>query len=367
MARINKIILGLLLVFGGACILSAQQQNQKLNWSTINDFKVFGSLNSFEGAKIQRFPDSLQKDLRERLWKLSENTAGLYLKFKSDAPFIQVTYKPNGVLSFPHMPSTGVSGLDLYIKNQKDFMWVRGNYSFKDQVQYTYAQMEPTDRVREFWLYLPLFQSIEDFQIGVPKGYSLTPILETPTQNPIIIYGTSIAQGACASRAGMAWTNILGRTLSPTVVNLGFSGNGRLETAVIDYISNFDASVFVLDCMANFTSGQGLNPEAARTRLTTAIIKLKQKHPNTPILLVEHAGYSDGEIQKERYITYSRLNQVTKEVYTQMKVSYNGLYLLTKQQIGLTADSFVDGTHPNDYGMLQYSKAYKIAIDSILN
>lgn len=265
------------------------------------------------------------------------------------------------------MPATGVSGVDLYLKQGNRFDWIRGNYSFGELVSYSFSGMQLPEGSYEFWLYLPLFQSIKDFKIGIPESFTISPIDEDSEHDPIIAYGTSIAQGACASRAGMAWSNILGRQLCYPVVNLGFSGNGRLESEVIDYIAQFKASVFVLDCMANFTSGQGLDPLAARERLIQSIISLKQRHPETPILIVEHAGYSDGVIQKHRFTTYNELNKVSREVYLKLKNNYEGLYLLTKQQIGLTADSFVDGTHPNDHGMLQYAKAYEKALTAILN
>lgn len=358
------LILALLLL--STTVITAQHQDEDLNWKSISEFKVFGSLNTFENGEIRRFPDSLQQEVREKLWKLSANTAGLFLKFKTDSPFIKVTYTPGGALSFPHMPATGVSGVDLYLKNAENFDWIRGGYSFGETVSYTFAHMQLAEGTHEFWLYLPLYQSVADFKIGIPKDYSLAPIGEPADRDPIIVYGTSIAQGACASRAGMAWTNILGRELPYPVVNMGFSGNGRLELEVINYISNFNASALVLDCMANFTSGQGLSPEAAKTRLIDAITALKKRHPNTPILMVEHAGYADGVIQKHRYDIYSELNKVSQQVYSELKSTYDDLYLLSKDQIGLTSDSFVDGTHPNDHGMLQYAEAYKEALEKFL-
>lgn len=347
--------------------LSAQYHDKDLNWKSISEFKIYGSLNSFEDGTIGRFPDSLQKKVRPPLWKLSKNTAGFYLKIKTDAPFIKVSYRPLAALSFSHMPTTGVSGVDLYVKTKDGFNWVRGAYAFSQTVDYTYAYMELSEGSHEFWLYLPLYQSIADFKVGIPKDYTFEPIGESSNLHPIIVYGTSIAQGACASRSGMAWSNILGRQTSYPVVNMGFSGNGRLEPQVIDYISSAKASVFILDCMANFTNGQGMNPEKAQERLIASITALKERQPNTPILMVEHAGYGDGAVVKHRYKTYSELNSVTQRVYAALKPTYDDLYLLTKDQIGLTSDSFVDGTHPNDHGMIQYAAAYKKALDKILS
>lgn len=156
----------------------------------------------------------------------------------------------------------------------------------------------------------------------------------------------------------MAWSNILGRKIDYPVVNLGFSGNGRLEEAVINYIAGFKASVYVLDCMPNFTGGQGLNPLEARKRLKSAVSTLRNKHPDTPILIVEHGGYSDGELQPERKKTYKDLNRAVNEVYSDLlSKGIKKIHLLKRKDIGLDVDSFVDGTHPNDYGMLQYARA----------
>jgi hypothetical protein len=40
--------------------------------------------------------------------------------------------------------------------------------------------------------------------------------------------------------------------------------------------------------------------------------------------------------------------------------------MLTKNEINLSNDAFVDGTHPTDLGMEQYARAYAIKLDGIL-
>lgn len=132
----------------------------------------------------------------------------------------------------PHMPATGVSGVDLYMKDANgQALWCAGKYSFGDTVRYTYDNLtyrRQSDKGNEFCLYLPLYNGVNLMEIGVPAG-SHFEFAAPSKKKPVVIYGTSIAQGACASRPGMAWTNILQRKLDFPVVNLGFSGNGRLE------------------------------------------------------------------------------------------------------------------------------------------
>ena len=67
---------------------------------------------------------------------------------------------------------------------------------------------------------------------------------------PVLVYGTSIAQGGVASRPGLAWTALLERKLDRPVINLAFSGNGRLEPEVLDLIAGQVNAAF-----ANFSKG----------------------------------------------------------------------------------------------------------------
>ena len=55
---------------------------------------------------------------------------------------------------------------------------------------------------------------------------------ESPRPAPVVFYGTSITQGGVVSRPGMAFTNIIGRSLSRDVLNFGYSGQGYMELSV---------------------------------------------------------------------------------------------------------------------------------------
>ena len=205
-------------------------------------------------------------------------------------------------------------------------------------------------------------------KIGIDGASGFEQLKTNGNEKPILIYGTSIVQGACASRPGMAWTSLLGRKLNKPIVNLGFSGNGRLEPEIIDFISQLDVSIYVLDCMANFTAGQGLGLDEAKKRLKKAVLDIRERQSITPILILEHAGYSDGEMQPKRMDTYIDLNNLTKEVFNELRhMQIPFIYLLKKEEMGLNSDSYVDGTHPNDFGMIQYANACTKKILEILN
>ncbi|MFQ8805637.1 MAG: SGNH/GDSL hydrolase family protein [Alistipes indistinctus] len=58
-------------------------------------------------------------------------------------------------------------------------------------------------------------------------------------------------QGACASRPGMAWSTILSRKLDYPLLNFGFSGNGTMDSVVLDELGKIDARMYIVDCLPN--------------------------------------------------------------------------------------------------------------------
>ena len=234
---------------------------------------------------------------------------------------------------------------------------------------YIYEKLKPNDSYhklgREYRLYLPLYNTIKELEIGVPKDAIFQPIAKMK-EKPIVVYGTSIAQGACASRPGMAWTNIVGRKLDRPVINLAFSGNGQLEKELIDLINEIDAKIFILDCLPNLTASRFDSIELGK-RISESVKSIRQKHPRTPILLTEHAGYTDGTLMPDREIAYQKANRNMKAAYQHLiKQGISGLHVLTKEEISLDMDAMVDGTHPNDFGMMQYATAYEKKLRAIM-
>ncbi|MCW3117399.1 MAG: lipolytic protein family [Chitinophagaceae bacterium] len=327
-------------------------------------------LNSF----YDRLPARAEQTVRPDVWNLSKNSAGLYIKFNSNASDIIVKYvvQNKGSYAMPHMPATGVSGIDLYAITQGgQWVWAPGRYKFGDTIEYHFSNMEVDQEFKgrdcEFRLFLPLYNSVTWMQFGVPADKSFIPAPLTK-EKPIVIYGTSIAQGGCASRPGLAWTAILERKLDRPLINLAFSGNGRLEKPVIDLINEIDASIYVLDCLPNLVASGGFSDEELERRISTSIKDLREKHPSTPILIVEHSlSRSTGIIETVRNTECEKANKISQLVFAKLTAQgVKGLYQLTNAEIGLGIDATVDGVHPNDIGMEKYAAAYTTRIQTIL-
>ena len=199
--------------------------------------------------------------MRKPVWNLTRDSTGLCVRFVTDSPTIEARWTLNkALLAMPHMPATGVSGLDLYAKaDDGKWRWLAVGQ----------PKVSPTNSVRlvtglpkgprEYLLYLPLYNGVSSVEIGIPKDRQIAKAEPRPEalRKPIVFYGTSITQGGCASRPGMVHTAILGRQLNRPVINLGFSGNGKMEPELADLLAELDPAVYVLDCLPNMTRQGG--------------------------------------------------------------------------------------------------------------
>ncbi len=333
-------------------------------------------------AFYHRLPARAARNVGQRVWGLSKQAAGLMIRFRSNAADIVVRYgtqKGKGrtpVFSMDHMPATGVSGIDLYaIDSNGEEKWCAGKRHFADTITYRFAALNRNDDYhqegREYRLYLPLYSQVEWLEIGVGGQDQFSPLPVRPAR-PIVVYGTSIAQGACASRPGMAWTSMLGRKMDRPLVNLGFSGSAHLETSVVELMAEIDAKIFILDCLPNLPlpawSNLGIsNGEEIKERVRRAVRLLKTKRPKVPILLVDHAGYTEERISDVRQKDYQQVNLLQQAAfYELLQEGHEQLYYLTKEEIDLQMDDMVDGVHPTDLGMAHYAKAYEQKLRSVL-
>jgi len=344
----------------------SQQQTKWYQPTFVEGVCVRDSSNIFH-----RLPTSMKDEVRKPVWDLSENTAGEFIHFKTSATGIKVRYTLTSQnFSMPHMPSTGESGLDLFAMDVNgNWNWAPGNYHFGDTCSYDFKNLfiaKNGTKVSDFYLYLPLYNSVTWLSIGVNEKDSFA-FAEKRKEQPIVAYGTSILQGGVTSRPGLAWTNILERDLDRTIINLGFSGNGRFEKPIFDLMAKVDAKLYILDCMPNLT--RGYSEEEIKNRVVYGVNKLREKNNTVPILFAEHAvGYAPFYMDTARLNEYHHSSLVIEKIFNELsKSGISNIYLLTDKEIGFDINSTTEGLHPNDIGMMKYAVAYQQKIREILN
>jgi lysophospholipase L1-like esterase len=332
-------------------------------WHVVAEWGVEGRGWSDVKRFYDRLPARAEGVVRDAVWELSHNSAGMSCRFTTDAAEIQVRYtllSPR--LDMTHMPASGVSGVDLYTLVQEDqWRYMATVRPASQRVGATVARGIAPGR-RTYLLNLPLYNGIDSLEIGVTRGAAFEPILPR-SEKPVVFYGTSITQGGCASRPGMAFPAILGRRLNVPVINLGFSGNGRMDPEIGRLLTELDAAVFVLDCLANLT------PEQAARRTEPFVRLLREAKPGTPIVLVENPVFAEVLVLPDEMKVHRGLRTAVREAYDRLIASgIQQLYYIEGDALlGQDGEATVDGTHPSDLGMIRYADELEKVLKPLLH
>lgn len=308
-----------------------------------------------------RLPVVAEGKVPAPVWDLSRDSAGMAVRFKSNASNIKVRYTLfRDRMALPHMPATGVSGVDLYAKDKKGkWRWVGVSRPEKKEVAGDLSGAIPAEP-REWLLYFPLFNGIEKLEIGVNEGASFEGL--APRPKPLVFYGTSITHGASASRPGMVHTAILGRKLDRPVMNLGFSGNGKMDASVGELMARLDPALFIIDCNPNMTA------PLIRERCIPLVKQLRAARPQTPVVLVEDRRNTNSWIRPERSQHHSDNHAALKEAFAalQKEGMTRLFYIPGDYLLGHDADGATDGSHPNDLGFMRQAEAFEPVLKDAL-
>ena len=341
------IIILSLLISGGIALPGAgnAEQDDDIRWHDASSLTVEGQGWTETESAYDRLPAKAREQVREAVWNLSRHSAGLRIRFASDAKFATVRWTLiKETLSMPHMPATGASGVDLYARGE-DGEWIFvGNgrpTGLTNEAEFKLPESS------EYALYLPLYNGVSRVELGAYKTRILEPSEPSPEERnkQVVFYGTSITQGGCASRPGMAATSIAGRRLDVPVINLGFSGNGRMEPELARLLGELDPAVFVIDCLWNMT------PEMVSERVEPFVRILREARPATPIILAEDSHFMDHPTGD---------GEILREIYRKLKAEGDKhLHLLPNTgMLGSDTEGTVDGCHPNDLGMMRQAEVF---------
>ena len=333
-----------------------------VDWYDVKEFGVEGKGWSETKKYFDRLPAKAEGFVRDQVWNLSRDSAGMCFRFVSDSPNIYVRYElSRESLSMTHMAATGHSGVDLYAQDGMGIdRWVAVVRPGKQKMDTTLAK-DLAPGSRRYTLYLPLRNGVESLEIGVVRGQSFT-ALSPRNEKPIVFYGTSIMHGACASRPGMAFPSILGRRLRRPIINLGFAGNGRMEIEVGSLLVELNPCVFVIDCLPN------MNESTVSERAVPLVKKIRETHEKTPILLVEDRSFTSTRFFPARKQRHQKNRIALKNAFKELQNLgiKNIFYLDGDNLLGQDGEAATDGSHPSDLGMVRYADAYEPALRAIL-
>lgn len=354
----------------GGTIHQETNNGEELRWHSPLEapFHIAGFPWLAQDGIYRRLPLASEAVLPPAVDTLAYCTAGGQIRFRTNSSRLVIRVRLAGPANMYHMPPTGQCGVDCYLGEP-------GEQSF-----ITTAKFKPTESEYESQLYqwdskkdvavtlnLPLYQGVEEVWIGVDKDAVISDAPAYASSRPVIIYGTSITQGGCASRPGMAYSNILSRMIPVEFVNLGFSGNGKGEPELAHIMSEIDdPALFILDYEGN--TGEAGN--IART-LPAFIQILRERHPEVPILVVSRIYTAEDQFYMERRGLHDRRRLIQIE-HVEQRMAEGDRNIHFVDGFKLLGDDFVvndctvDGTHPTDLGFLRMAQSLAPIIKPLL-
>lgn len=334
---------------------------------TDEPFELYGLYNPKSEPFFKRMPDEIGLNTNPGVANLYKNTAGGRVRFSTDSDYIIIrAFMPNHT-EFSHMTRLGVRGFDLYTDDPES-----GKSSFygafmppKNMSGDGYEEIIKfkTKELRYVTINFPLYNEVTALHIGLQENAYVGCGAKYANELPVVFYGSSITQGGCASRPGNCYQNMISRRLNMHYVNLGFSGSGKAEDIIVDYMSGLDMKIFVSDYDHNAP-----NPEYLAATHYRMYEKIRAKNPTVPYVMISrpdfHKPYETG-------IAESKARRaVIEESYRRAKENGDeNVYFIDGESFfaGELMDSCtVDGCHPNDLGFSKMARVIGDLLESLI-
>lgn len=337
------------------------EQTCDLHWRDARFLTVGGRGWTDVKRFFSRLPAQAETVVLPEVWALSQQTAGIYVGFTTDAGAISARWTLlNEKLDGYVMSAIGASGLDLYVQDGNKWRWLAVGIPKSKNAHADIVRNLPPGK-RNYLLYLPLRNGVESLEIGVDT--QTVPMAFTPfSGRPIVYYGTSIVHGEGASRPGMCHASILSRRLNREVINLGFAGSGAMDVEIARLMGEIEAAFYIIDCLPNMTAPM------IEERAVKFVNTLRGARTDTPIVLVEDRTYANAWLAGNLYERHQTSRQA-------LRASYNSLiesgflrlhYVEGEQLLGGDNEATVDGSHPSDMGYTHYANVLEPVFRELL-
>ncbi|MBQ3026647.1 MAG: SGNH/GDSL hydrolase family protein [Alistipes sp.] len=329
-------------------------------WVDARDLAIHGHTQKCEQHPYHRI-DHAATNLNKKLATMAEEAAGLYVTFKTNSSFIAASWS-----IVPHKTRDNMSmiiqrGLDLYIKQDGEWRYAQSSRITPEPAVTSYKKLlvkRLPKEEKEFMLYLPGWSEVKSLQIGIEEGATIegTP---SPFRHKVVVYGSSITHGACASRAGMTYTAIMSRNLGIDFINFGFAGQCMMQPEFLEILQKCEADAFIFDTFSNPSA------KVIEARLANFVEGITKAHPGKPLIFIQSAipleTCVDPGKRAKRELRFGTAARIMKELQKQHK----DIYLLDVKDV-IGKDGSADNTHPNDLGFSRFVDTYQPKIAKIL-
>lgn len=327
-----------------------------ITWYTPDQapFSIHGLVKTAEGV-YRRMPESVAEATSTSVAGLNKCTAGGRIRFTTNSSFVAVRAKPLNPGGMDHMAMTGIAGCDVYFETV-----FAGTIRPKNMTGEIYETLVPLPGgEHQITIDLPLYNGLSAIAVGLETGSAIGAPAPYSVSTPVVFYGSSITQGGCASRPGTCYQAYLSRWLDLDYVNLGFSGAGKAEDAVVEYIASLDMSAFVMDYDHNAPTVQYL--EMTHEKLYKAV---RARHPDLPILFL-----SKPDVDKDPADAAARFAVIERTYQNALAAGDQHVRLINGRDLFEGPDRrecTVDGCHPTDLGFYRMATVIRPVLAELL-
>lgn len=314
-------------------------------------FDIYGLYNPRGESAFKRLPDDVGTNVNNGVARLYLCPAGGRVRFSSDSAYVAIKAAMPYVGKYDHMPLTNVCGFDLCIDTDAGSRFYRPfrpgwgvSEGFEAVLRF------PDRRMRYFTINFPTYSPVSSLYIGLERSAAVGGGLKYRSPLPVVFYGSSITQGACASHPANTYESIVSRRMNLDFINLGFSGNGLAEESIARYMASLDMLAFVSDYDHNAPDAAYL--ESTHRRLYEII---RGKNPNLPYIMLSRPDY---DVNAEESV--ARRDVIIDTYHAARTAGDNNVYYIDGQGIFRGPDEdlcTVDGSHPTDVGFMKMADA----------
>nr|MDO8113384.1 SGNH/GDSL hydrolase family protein [Candidatus Sigynarchaeota archaeon] len=326
----------------------------------------FGTETDF---KLQRFPTSTLPKLPVAVQHLATHPAGGVIRFRAQTKIIAFELNRPPEQSMTAFSQVGQYGIDFY----RDGLWM-GVLAIREGYQNIWIETD-VNQVHEYAVYLPTYSPLEirtlalegDYP-GVPEdGPEMLPPSPYKVRGRIVVYGSSITQGAFASRVGLAYPARIGRAIDAEVVNLGMAGAGKGEHEVSDLLAKISGvSMYIMDWGANIADPKEV--QLIRERYAYMIDKIRKQYPKVPIIYVNPQSLMMESLTPEPKHSFEIIRDTIQKNYENEKKAGKPCAFVEGRDFIRPGDwdCLIDGAHCNDLGFDRYVTALVPVIKQFL-
>lgn len=319
-------------------------------------FELYGASKEAE-LPFSRLPKRIGEMASENVGTLAERHAGVRVRFSTDSPYIAIKAVMPAVYPMGHMALAGNAGFDIYIDDEKGSEYAAtfvppsemtdGYEALKEMYP---ATRRPLGKTECYTVNFPLYNPVGKVYIGIKRGSALGGGAKYRDIPPVVYYGSSITQGACATRPGNAYPAMISREYNVDHINFGFSGNCKGELVLAKYFSELPTSVFVCDYDHNAGSAEYL-----ADTYYPFYREYRKKQPKTPYIMVTRVDCLWHDVEM-----IDACRSVIYDAYLKAKAEGDeNVYFIDGSKI---FDGYqrgcclADGGHPTDIGFVRMAE-----------